>query len=105
MSSLIGEPNITRFDKSDDKIEVTVKVAMRPEINLDNYADMVTPFEKPVISDKEVETRLEKLADSQGKFVDLKNKRAAQNGDSAIIDFEGSIDGELLKVVRQKSLH
>lgn len=97
MSSLIGEPNITRFDKSDDKIEVTVKVAMRPEINLDNYADMVTPFEKPVISDKEVEARLEKLADSQGKFVDLKKKRAAQNGDSAIIDFEGSIDGELFE--------
>lgn len=97
MSALIGEPNISRFDKSADKIEVTVMVAMRPEINLDNYAKMVAPFKKPVISDKEVEARLEKLADSQGKFVDLKKKRAAKESDSAIIDFEGSVDGELFE--------
>lgn len=97
MSSLIGEPNISKFDKNNDGIEVTVKVAMRPEINLDNYTDMVDAFDKPVISDKEVDERLEKLADAQGKYVDLKRKRAAKEGDSAIIDFEGSIDGELFE--------
>lgn len=92
---LIGEPNISKFDKSDAGISVTVKVALRPEIDLGNYADMVKDFEKPVIDEKEVEARLERLADSQGKFVDLKKKRAAGNGDSAIIDFEGSVDGVL----------
>lgn len=97
MSALIGEPNISKFNKGEDKIEVTVMVAMRPEINLDKYADMVKPFKKPVISDKDVEARLDKLADSQGKFVELKKKRAAKNGDSAIIDFEGSVDGELFE--------
>ncbi|OHE02804.1 MAG: trigger factor [Sulfurimonas sp. RIFOXYD12_FULL_33_39] len=97
MSSLIGEPNISKFDKSGDKIEVTVKVAMRPDINLDNYSDMVDAFDKPAISDDEVNERLEKLADAQGKYVDLKRKRAAKEGDSAIIDFEGSIDGELFE--------
>lgn len=97
MNSLIGEPNISKFDKNDDRIEVSIKVAMRPEINLDNYADMVESFEKPAISDKEVEERLEKLADAHGKYVDLKRKRAAKSGDSAIIDFEGSIDGELFE--------
>jgi len=30
MDSLIGEPNISKFVKSDDKIDVTVKVALRP---------------------------------------------------------------------------
>lgn len=97
MSSLIGEPNISKFDKNSDGIEVTVKVAMRPEINLDNYSDMVEAFDKPVISDEAVNERLEKLADAQGKYVDLKRKRAAKEGDSAIIDFEGSIDGELFE--------
>ena len=96
-SSLIGEPNISKFDKNGGNIEVSIKVAMRPEINLDNYADMVEEFEKPAISDKEVEERLEKIADSQAKYVDLKRKRAARKDDSAIIDFEGSIDGELFE--------
>lgn len=97
MNSLIGEPNISNFVKNADGIEVTVKVAMRPEINLDNYSDMVESFDKPVITDEDVNARLEKIADAQGKFVDLKEKRAAQLEDSAIIDFEGSIDGVLFE--------
>ncbi len=97
MNSLIGEPNISNFVKNADSIDVTVKVAMRPDINLDGYLEMVESFEKPIISDADINARLEKIADSQGKFVDLKEKRAAQNGDSAIIDFEGSIDGVLFE--------
>ncbi|MDD5373016.1 MAG: trigger factor [Sulfurimonas sp.] len=97
MNSLIGEPNISNFVKNADSIDVTVKVAMRPDINLDGYLEMVESFEKPLITDEDVNARLEKIADSQGKFVDLKEKRAAQNGDSVIIDFEGSIDGVLFE--------
>ena len=95
--ALIGEPNISKFVKSDDKIDVIVKIAMRPEINLGKYADMVDAFDKPAVTDKEVDERLEKLADSQGKFVDLKRKRMARKDDSVILDFEGSIDGELFE--------
>ncbi|MCK4875332.1 MAG: trigger factor [Sulfurimonas sp.] len=97
MDSLIGEPNISKFVKSDDKIDVTVKIALRPEIELGTYADMVKAFKKPAISDKDVDARLEQLADSQGKYVDLKRKRMARKDDSVIIDFEGSIDGELFE--------
>ena len=97
MDLLIGEPNISKFDKSADKIEVVVKVALRPTIDLGTYADLVDAFDKPVVTDEEVTARLEELADSQGKFVDLKRKRMARDGDSVIIDFEGSIDGELFE--------
>jgi len=97
MNMLIGEPNISKFDKSESKIDVIVKVAIRPEIDLNKYSDMVSDFDKPVVSEKDLEERLEKLADSQGKFVDLKRKRMARDGDSVTIDFEGSIDGELFE--------
>jgi trigger factor len=96
-SQLIGEPNISKFVKSDDKIDVIVKVAMRPEIDLGKYADMVKDFDKPAITDKQVDERLDQLASSQGKFIDLKRKRMARNEDSVILDFEGSIDGELFE--------
>lgn len=95
MEKLIGEPNISKFDKSTDKIEVTVKVAIRPEIDLGKYADAIKEFDKPKVSDKEVSQRLEQLASSQGKYKDLKRKRMAKKDDSVIIDFEGSIDGKL----------
>jgi trigger factor len=97
MDKLIGEPNIAKFDKTDDKIEVTVKIAIRPEIDLGKYADATKEFDKPTVSDKEINDRLEQLASSQGKYKDLKRKRMARKDDSVIIDFEGSIDGKVFE--------
>lgn len=93
-SKLIGEPQITKFDKADDKIEVEVKVAMRPEIDTEGYADLVVEFEKPVISDEDVDSRIKDLAEAQAEFVDVEEDRALIEGDTAKIDFEGFVDGE-----------
>lgn len=93
--SLIGEPNISKFDKSDVKIEVAVKVAMRPEIELGDYASKAKPFKKPVVKDKEVDARILELAQSQAPLVDIKRNRKMKLGDTAVIDFEGSIDGKV----------
>jgi len=93
--SLIGEPNISKFDKSDDKIEVVVKVAMRPAIELGDTAAMVPDFKKPEISDEAVTARITELAQQQAPLVDIKRNRKMKEGDTAVIDFEGSIDGEV----------
>jgi trigger factor len=92
-SSLIGEPNISQFDKSDEKIEVTVKIAMRPDIPMDSYADMVDEFDAPAVEDKEVEDRIKEIAEQQTPLVDIKRNRKMKEGDTAVIDFDGSIDG------------
>ncbi len=92
-SALIGEPQITKFDKSDDKIEVEVKIAMRPSIETDGYTDLVDDFEKPSVSDEEVDSRIKELAASQAEYIDVEEDRALENGDTAKIDFEGFVDG------------
>ena len=91
--SLIGEPNITKFDKSDAAIEVGIKVAMRPVIDLGDYASLVPDFTKPEISDAAIEERITMFAQRQAPLVDIKRNRMMKKGDVAVIDFEGSIDG------------
>jgi trigger factor len=95
--SLIGEPNITKFDKSETTIEVAIKVAMRPAIELGDYATFVPDFKKPEISDKEVEERIKLFAQNQAPLVNIKRNRMMKKGDTAVIDFEGSIDGEVFE--------
>ena len=95
--ALIGEPQVTKFEKSDDKIEVAVTVALRPEINIDGYADAVPAVKKPKVSAKAVTDRIQELAANQAPLKKVKEDRAAENDDVAIIDFEGSIDGELFE--------
>lgn len=92
--SIIGEPNVSKFDKSDDKIEVTVKVAMRPQIEMGDYASKIQKFDKPVVSDDDIDAKVTEIAQGQADLVDIKRNRKMKDGDTAIIDFEGFIDGE-----------
>jgi len=92
--SLIGEPTIAKFDKSDDKIEVAIKVAMRPEIDLGDVKSLVPDFEKPEVTEEEVDARIKEIAEGQAALVEVEEERALENGDTAVIDFEGFIDGE-----------
>ena len=90
--ALIGEPNISKFDKSDDKIEVVVKVAMRPTIELSSVDSLVPDFKKPEINTKDVDARINELAAQQAPLVDIKRNRMMKKGDTAVIDFEGFVD-------------
>ena len=93
-ASLIGEPTISKFDKSDDKIEVAVKVAMRPQIDLNNVKSLVPDFKKPEVTDEEVEERIKAIAENQAPLVEIQEERVTQDGDVVVIDFEGFIGGE-----------
>ncbi|MDY0115968.1 MAG: trigger factor [Sulfurimonadaceae bacterium] len=95
--TLIGEPNISKFDKKENTIEVTVKVAMRPEIDMGDYASLIKEFDKPKVTDADITKRIEELAEAQAPFVDVKEKRAVISGDTTVIDFEGSVDGILFE--------
>ncbi len=92
--SLIGEPNISKFDKSDDKIEVAVKIAMRPKIDLGDYASYAKEFTKPKVKDTDVTARIQELAESQAPIVDIKRNRKLKEGDTAVLDFEGFLEGK-----------
>jgi len=93
-ASLIGEPTISQFDKSDDHIEVAVKVAMRPDIDLSNVKSLVPDFTKPEVTDEEVEERIKEIAENQAPLVEIQEERVTQDGDVVVIDFEGFIGGE-----------
>ncbi|MEJ2413798.1 MAG: trigger factor [Sulfurimonas sp.] len=91
---LIGEPTIAQFDKSDDKIEVAIKVAMRPQIEVGDVDVCIPDFKKPDVKDKDVTARIKELAEGQAPLVNIKRNRKMKEGDTAIIDFEGFLDGE-----------
>ena len=95
--ALIGEPQITKFEKTDDKIEVAVTIALRPEINIDGYADLAPATAKPKISAKAITDRIQEIAQRQASFVTVEEDRALVSGDTALINFEGSIDGVLFE--------
>ena len=93
--ALIGEPQFSKFDKKEDgSIELTIKVAMRPEIDLGDYASRVKPFKKPKVTAKAVTERIQEIAKAHAPLVDVEEERGLEKEDIAVIDFEGFVGGE-----------
>jgi len=95
--ALIGEPQITKFDKGTESIAVEVAVAMRPEIELGDYAKLVPEVKKPKITAAAVKERIDELSMQQAELVEVDEDRALVSGDTVLMDFEGSIDGTLFE--------
>lgn len=91
--TLIGEPQITKFEKNDNGIDVEVTIATRPAIELGDYAALVPAVTKPAIEDDAVIARIQELAGAQAPLITVDEARPLANGDTALIDFEGFVDG------------
>ena len=91
---IIGEPIFTKFERGDEFIEVALKLSLRPEIEVGDISDIVPEVKTPRVTKKEVEERIADLATAQAPFVSLEEDRGLQEGDLAVIDFEGFLDGE-----------
>lgn len=91
--SLIGEPQITKFEKNENGIDVEVTIATRPTIELGDYASLIPDVTKPSIADEAIVARIEELASAQAPLVNIEEDRALIDGDTALIDFEGFVDG------------
>jgi len=94
-SDLVGEPSFTKFDKKENgDIDLTIKVAIKPNIELGDYKNLIEEFEKPTVSDEDVEKRLQEIAEQNAELVELPKNRIVKDGHTVNIDFEGFLDGE-----------
>ncbi|MEO1923371.1 MAG: trigger factor [Nautiliaceae bacterium] len=93
-TDVIGEPQVTKFDKKEDGIEVEIKVYTKPEINIDDsYKECVPDVELPEVSEEEIQKELENIAKAEST-TKVSDKEILEKGDIAVIDFKGYIDGK-----------
>lgn len=72
---------------------LTATVAVKPEVTLGDYKGMEVPEQDTSVSDADVDSELEKKRQQQAELV-LKEDEAAADGDTVVIDYEGTVDGE-----------
>lgn len=74
-------------------VELTCKVTVKPEITIDGYKGLTATRIPTEVTDEEVEAELTKKLQSNARIIPVED-RAVENGDIAVIDFEGFTDGE-----------
>ncbi|HIP30552.1 MAG TPA: trigger factor [Sulfurospirillum arcachonense] len=92
-SAVVGEPNITKMDKTDDGLDVEIKISFRPEIDLGDYKALIPEYKTPRILKKDIDERVSTMLKLSAPLKELTKKRAVKDGDFVKLDFEGFIDG------------
>ena len=83
--------NVEKMDPNEPWV-VSAKVTVKPEVTLGDYKGLTVPKQDRTVSDKDLEDKLHSLQEEQAELV-LKEDGAIEKGDTAVIDYEGSIDG------------
>ena len=95
VENLLGQPGLKKYEQLDDSIYFEVEIAVSPEINVDiDYKDIAPTYTKPTASPEAVEAKLAEFAQKQAPFTKLEEPKPIENGDVAVIDFTGYIDGK-----------
>ena len=89
---IVGTPSITGMDKQENgDMALTLEAPLYPEVTLGQYKGLEVPKAKPEVTEKEIDAEIDRMADSVSRLQTA--ERAAREGDTANIDFEGFIDG------------
>ena len=92
-TSLIGDPKITKFEEKNSGIDVEIELSLTPEIKLGDLNEYVPEVKIPKVSSKDVENRLQEIADARAPLVSVEDgRRKLKEGEYAKINFEGFVD-------------
>lgn len=88
----VGQPEVDIDELTEDVLKITVKAPVTPEFELGQYKGLDIKKGTVKVTKKEIE---EELKNYQNQFAELviKEDGAVENGDTAVIDYEGFKDG------------
>jgi len=91
---VVDRPDIDVKELENGKdIIVEATVTVKPEVKIADYKGVEVEKVETVVTDEDVATEVEKTREMNGRLVVVED-RAIEDGDTAIIDFAGTIDGE-----------
>ena len=90
---VVSQPSVdvTQLEKGKPFI-FTAEVAKRPEVTLGKYNGVTVTKIDTSVSDEEIDTEIETQRNANARTITVTD-RAVAEGDTAVIDFEGFVDG------------
>ena len=83
--------DIVQIGKGKDLV-FTAVVALKPEVKLGKYKGISVEKVEYKVTDEEVDAQINSMAERNSRMIAVTD-RAAKKGDTAVIDFVGSVDG------------
>ena len=88
----VGRPGVSKLDiGDDDSVTLVIETDLYPEVTLGHYKGLEIEKADVVVSESEIDAEVERMAQNVARITTV--DRAAAEGDTAVIDFEGFKDG------------
>ena len=90
----VAQPEIDVKEISEDKgVVFTAKVAVKPEFELGQYKGVKVKKVIHKTTEKEINAEIERVRERNARLINVED-RAIEKDDTAVIDFEGFVDGK-----------
>lgn len=88
----ISRPELNVEEISEEAATMSFTFAIKPEVKLGEYKGLAYEVEETSVSEEEVEAELKRIQENFAEL-EVKENGEVENGDTAVIDFEGFKDG------------
>ena len=89
----VGQPELSVGDISENGATLIAVTPVKPDVKLGAYKGINIEKVEYNVKDEDVDAELKRLQERNSRLVEVTD-RAAENGDTATIDFSGSVNGE-----------
>ena len=87
----VGSPSVSNMDTPDEGgVVLTIETELYPEVTLGQYKGLEVPKREVKVEESEVDAEVGRMAERNARIETV--DRAAANGDTVVIDFEGFVD-------------
>ncbi len=91
----VTQPIVNITGISDGSVIFSFKIITKPEIKVSNYKNLGVKKETAKVTKEEIATEIENLRTNLAEVV-VKENGKVENGDTVVIDFDGTVDGKPL---------
>ncbi|MBQ9978647.1 MAG: trigger factor [Clostridia bacterium] len=88
----VAQPEIDVLSLDENGVVFTAKVFVKPDVKIEGYFGIEVTKEVAPVTDEEINKELDLVRERNSRELDA-NDRPAELGDTAVIDFEGFVDG------------
>jgi trigger factor len=91
---VVGQPSITdvHFHEG-ESVHFKAEFEVAPDIELGEYRGITTPYREPVVTDEDVENRLNSVRDQKAEYVNI-DPRPIEDGDHAVVSLKSIAGAE-----------
>ena len=89
---IVGQPEFDVVSIDDNGLVLSAKVYVKPDVEIKDYIGIEVEKDVAAVTDEEVDKEIETIRERNSRELDVTD-RAAEMGDTTVIDFEGFCDG------------